>query len=36
MAFAKFLVHPDLFGEIVNDLLLILVNPAGYEQDEKA
>ena len=36
MAFAEFLVHPDLFDEIVNDLLLISVDPAGCEQDEEA
>ncbi len=36
MAFAEFLVHPDLFDEIVNDLLLISVDPADCEQDEEA
>jgi hypothetical protein len=34
--FAEFVVHPDLFEEIVNDLLLILVDPAGCEQDEES
>jgi hypothetical protein len=30
MTFAEFLVHPDLFDEIIKDLLLIPVDPAGY------
>jgi hypothetical protein len=36
IAFAEFLVHPELFDEIVNDLLLIPVDPAGDEQDEES
>ena len=35
-AIEVFLVHPDLFDEIVDDLLLIPVDPAGYKQDEEA
>jgi len=35
-AFAELLVNPDLFNEIVDDLLLIPVDPAGYEQDEES
>ena len=36
MSFSHLLVHPDLFGEIINDLPLIFVNPSGYEQDEES
>jgi|TARA_B100001971_G_C17666741_1_gene275506 hypothetical protein len=36
MAFAKFLVDPDLFGEIIDNLLLIPVDPSSYEQDEES
>ena len=36
MAFVEFLVRSDLFDEIVNDLLLIPVDPAGDEQDEES
>ena len=34
MAFAQLLVHPNLLDEIVNDLLLISVDPTCYKEDD--
>jgi hypothetical protein len=36
MAFAKFPVDQDLFDEIIDDLLLIFIDPACSEQDEES
>ena len=33
--FEMFLIHSDLFDEIVDDLLLIPVDPAGGEKDDE-
>jgi hypothetical protein len=35
-AFEMFLIYPDLFEKIVDDFLLIPVDPAGYKQDEES
>ena len=36
MASAKFLVDQDLFGEIIDDLLLISIDPTCSEQDKES
>jgi hypothetical protein len=36
MAFAEFLVNPDLLNEILHNSLLIPVDPASSEYDEES